>query len=124
MSYNISTWHTKTLDDLRISHKALVKSNKWDGRIIDYGEHTWLFVGEAEGARIEGTEKDEHIVVSFIQSWGEGSGWLHDAFKNLLAKHSTGLLEAILIWEEGDSISKLCVRDGDVQDTKIDLDTL
>ncbi len=52
---------------------------------------------------------------------GEASGSYMHYVVNEALKHSTGELEAVLIWEGGDSITRLTVKDGDVNETDIEL---
>ena len=64
---------------------------------------------------------DNMLVVSEITIYGEGSGTcFFEILKPALAK-SMGYLEAVLIWEGGDSISQLLVEHGMVTESDIEL---
>ena len=60
------------------------------------------------------------MLVDEVTNYGEGSGHFNKHLKKLL-EHSTGTLEAILMWEHGDSISKLIVQDSNVTETNIEI---
>lgn len=52
---------------------------------------------------------------------GEGSGgrWWEEIFKEKVAPHIRGLVEAIVTWEKGDHVSGLRIRDGVVTEPKV-----
>ena len=64
---------------------------------------------------------DTMLLVNEVTVYGEGSGtFMREIFTPALAK-STGVLEAVLIWEGGDTISRLVVEDGKVTESDIEL---
>lgn len=115
MSYNITNFKLKKLEDLKIPIKSFYKSERkdWhpDTKIEDEVFIT-LTICETE---INGTIENELFSVNEINISGEGSGCalhyvLTEAFKD-----STGILEAVCVWEGGDSISKLIVVNGELK---------
>jgi hypothetical protein len=62
------------------------------------------------------------MVVESITNYGDGSGIFHfDYFKKEWLPESKGKLEAVLIWEGGDSITRLTAVDGVVEEKEIEL---
>lgn len=124
MSYNISHWKTKTLADFIIPLTAFRHAPEgWEPQII-------FLPTPVEGAEVHvvGAGKitgillpEGRIRVSQINLSGEGSGheW-HDVFCPAF-KESTGILEAVLIWEGGDSVSRVHVQNGFVLETPFEL---
>ena len=123
MSYNIDNWKTKKIDNLIIPIKALYEHEREDfhpskpeldiktGKVsID------CFEGE-----IKGTLNNGLLTVEKIQIYGEGSGTIFGNVIKPALQQSKGELEAILVWERGDTIEKLIVIDGYVEETPIDL---
>lgn len=131
MSYNISQWKTKKLDNLIIPLDALHYTDEFERRgykvehqlHID-GDKLLAEVRLGEGGGLGGEIddiRDPLIKVTQIALMGEGSGTdYHEVLLRALRK-STGVLEAVLIWEGGDSISRLIVRDGVVKETPYEL---
>lgn len=117
MSYNIDTWRTKRLEDLRIP--LLVLTNDSELSVLLRGDGVDVS-GPSERFEIRGVIEGGQVVVEKIVSSGVGSGWAQDCVKGLLS-HSTGQLEAVLVWEGGDSITRLIVDDGKVSEEKIEL---
>lgn len=131
MSYNISSWKTKKLDCLRIPLEALQysedkKKRGWKTKmsIEDFDEGVLkVSVHISEIGGVTGTLlfDTKEIEVEQIAIMGEGSGTdYHELLIPALEK-STGELEAILIWEGGDSITFLRAASGTVTDEPYDL---
>ncbi len=139
MPYNISTWKTKELKDLVIPIAALTQFNAdmtqrgWRELPIRLHSSLALTIRPVESGEIVGTGVffDEPIskktyglkelIVSKICLCGEGSGTYYEEMLLPALKQSKGKLHAILIWEGGDSITKLLVEDGQVTETSIEL---
>lgn len=118
MSYNISNWSTKKLDGLLIPFRALEGLDKPSFN-LGTGELRWE--GDlAEGFELVGKSHGEELAVSSIRMYGEGSGHAFDRLEAIL-KDSTGVLIASLVWEGGDSISRLTVKDGVVKHEDIEI---
>jgi len=76
--------------------------------------------GVSEGFELEGVLNDGNISVSKIHHSSEGSGHTWDDLLEAL-KHSKGNLIATQVWEGGDSITKLIVKDGVVEQEEIEI---
>jgi len=116
MPYNIDTWRTKELENLQVPLSAFFKSDKKDWWPVrkwsDEKALTLIFCGAAE---ILGDVVDGIFHIVEIEFCGEGSGTsMWEVFEPAL-KESTGKLIASLVWEGGDSINKIIVRDGQVE---------
>lgn len=125
MSYDIDTWKTKKLDNLIIPLKAFYESKRTDWHpsqpeIID-AEIMEVELECGCEQHIEGILKDELLTVTKFNMYGEGSGSFKRYVLDNALKQSTGELEAILIWEGGDSITRLKVKDGVISEDEIDL---
>lgn len=127
MSYDITSFKLKKMNDLIIPLDALKSKEHpdWSAKdpvLLD----TLLGKVRIEmgcGQWIEGIipMSSNRIAVTGIELAGEGSGsvmryLMEDAFKK-----STGYLEAVLIWEEGDSVGQLVVLDGQVSQAAVEL---
>lgn len=143
MSYNVSVWTTKRIENLVIPLSALCNidnavsgwklappiitgiTNGISLEIGGFGE------GRAKGKLLSGNEFSPNtpstnificeIAISEISVWGEGSGTFHDEILLPALRQSRGVLEAVLVWEGGDSISRLIAEDGEVTETHIEL---
>lgn len=144
MSYNITSWKTKLLDRLVIPKDELqfsedmqrrgwkVTSRLGDGPIYEHDDalqvarlinHGIPIVLDICGKKdIVGVlDNQGNIIVSAISFRDEGSGIVyHELLLPALAK-STGKLDAVLIWEGGDSISGVRVDNGKVEEYQIDI---
>jgi hypothetical protein len=121
VSYNCDTWKTKSLVNLRIPLSAFYEHPRRD----------WhpTFVKEADGREritdfaftLAGTVLDEIFSVQEISIAGEGSGTFINWILEPALKKSTGELVAVCVWEGGDSINRLIVKDGTVTWKDIEL---
>ena len=124
MSYNITSWKTKKLDNLIVPLKAFYESkiNNWhpsEPRIINADGDVGLMCGCEQ--TIKGKLKDGMLTITEFDMTGEGSGRFKDFILDDALKQSTGELEVIIIWEGGDSISSFNVKDGVIEETDIEL---
>ena len=128
MSYNIDRWITKKLDNLIIPLAALYDESiregwKPDKPVIestDNGIKVSIYLcedGEIEGELLP----DNMLAVTRIKVRGESSGNIFYEVVEPALRKSTGKLEAVLIWESGDSISRLKVLDGVVTQEQVEL---
>lgn len=124
MSYNIDTWRTKVLEDLRIPFSAIHESMEKD----DYITIEWLkkedkvcIAGGSECLEIIGHKDGEDLVVEKITNYGSGSGNFHEDFLKEWLSKSSGKLEAVLVWEGGDSITRVTVAGGVVEEKEVEL---
>jgi len=124
MSYNIDTWKTKKLENLVIPIDAFFESEStdWHPKITISD----MVTNEVEldcgcGQTIKGILKDKLLYVSKLEIYGEGSGSLMNYVLNHALEESTGELDAILIWEGGDSITRLKVINGELTEEDVEL---
>lgn len=123
MSYNIDSWKTKKLENLIIPKSAFFKHTRadWHPEIkLNPDTYEVTLSGGCE-QEIKGVLKDGQIFVKEFDMSGEGSGTFYDWILVPALEESTGILEAVLIWEGGDSISGLRVIGGNVQTWDIEL---
>jgi hypothetical protein len=121
MSYNIDNWKLKRLENFSIPMSAFFESPRkdWHPEIEKDGCLTILSCGCEQ--EIKGIEKADVLHINHINMSGEGSGsFFHHVLDNALKK-SNGILEAVRIWEGGDSIDRLFVENGKVSVTEIEL---
>lgn len=117
MSYNIDTVKIKRLENFVIPIKALYEGVREDW-MPDQPKITIPITNEVSitcgcGQELKGILKEGNLHVSKLDLAGEGSGTLmHDILEKAF-KQSTGILEMVMVWEGGDSITKMTVIDGD-----------
>lgn len=119
MSYNLDNFRVVKVDNFRINPQRLdsmADAGALDMYKYDNGRWTIQFafpeVGEMEGRRVN---ENGVFVVESIQLYGGGSGlFMSETLEPLLAEDSAGYLEAILVWEGGDSLQRMTVRDGQI----------
>ena len=122
MSYNITRWTTKSIKDLIIPLSSFTKHNRKDFHpdieLDDDGKTLILSQGDFQ---IIGQKHGDSILVESIDISGEFSGtFFREVFEEALIE-SSGILEATLIWEGGDSITKLKVNGNVIDHEEIDL---
>ena len=108
MGYNITGVRVKTCT-LTNTKKELATVGD-----IRYTENLQgdLYIDLCESS-LSGVVKGDTIEITNFQHSGEGSGYAYDKLIEIL--HLTkGSLDAVLVWEGGDSISHLTVKDGKV----------
>jgi len=131
MDYNISTWKTKRIDNLAIPMEALYHI---DVDLIKRGyapkapvvmqqdravQVLVIYLGDGF---INGVEHYDYMLyVTDIDLTGEASGTVYYEVLLPALHQSTGELEAVLIWEGGDYISRLIVKDGEVTESEVEL---
>lgn len=125
MSYNISTWKTKQLNNLVIPISAFFKHERtdWHPKLKfdeDTGERILDFNLE-DGDMLVGKIEDGFFKVENINIYAEKSGTFYEWVLEPALEESTGELEAVLIWEGGDSITQLKVNNGNVEVAQVEL---
>lgn len=122
MSYNITTWKTKKLKNFKIPHKAFFEPDlsDWHPRvkIVDDGK---ISLSAMDNDDIIGVREKDILHIHEINIAGEGSGMFVYKILTRAFEKSSGELEAVCIWEGGDSVSKLIVNDGKVKWEPIEL---
>ncbi len=118
MSYNISSWNTKKIDSLSIPLGVI---QGLDYTKVELQEENRISaVGLSEMFQLTGVLEGENVQVSKICTGSEGSGSTWESFVEML-RQSKGELIATQVWEGGDSITKLTVKDGKVIEEDIEI---
>jgi len=135
MSYNITNWKTKKLENFKIPLKDLYEQGDFDKSWVpkkpkrlnndsEFDENWNLkkpivsdefVISCGDGQEIIGTIENGMITVKNFSMSGEGSGAFMYYILEKAFEKSTGYLEAVLIWERGDSMKKLIVDNGVVK---------
>jgi hypothetical protein len=125
MSYNISKWKTKKLENLTIPLTAFYKHERTDWHpnepVITNAEISEVRLKCGCEQSIKGILKDGLLTVTEFEMSGEGSGTFYAFILRPALAESTGRLEAVMIWEGGDSIKKLTAVDGVVEVEDVEL---
>ena len=124
MSYNITSWKTKKIENLIIPINVLYENsdNSWhpeQPKIIDFNTMKVEIVGGSEGFELKGKLNGLHLEVEEITNYGEGSGHFMVVLLEQALKQSTGKLETLLVWENGDCVEKLTINDGEIKREEI-----
>lgn len=120
MSYNIDTWKVKECKDLIIPVKALQVGEYFDRVSLNITTST-VRIKDMDGVFVEGRLEDGNLHVTKIECHGEGSGnTYHEVLLSALGQ-STGTLVVSLVWAGGEDITRLIVKDGDVEEENIDI---
>ena len=114
MSYNINTFILKKLENLKIPVASLYKHDRkdWhpDRQNNDDGTVTFFMLESKMSGIIEGNI----FLCQSIKLQGEGSGTSIALILKPALEDSTGELIASCVWEDGDTINRLIVKDGNV----------
>lgn len=121
MGYGITAFKVKKLEDLKIPVSAFFERRSPFIPAKEYSESGKLTLLCGCEQRITGTVKNEILTVQQINMSGEGSGTFIYEILNDALKQSTGVLEAVCVWEGGDFINKLIVNNGFVSWEDIEL---
>ena len=114
MSYNIDTWKLKKLENLSIPLASFFKHDRIDWHPeSEYDENGTLTLTLMESIIKEKVENGIFHIED-IKIYGEGSGTGMNWIIEPALKDSTGELIASCVWERGDSINQLIVKDGNV----------
>jgi len=124
MSYNIDTWKTKKLENLNVPISAFYKHERSDWHptktILDMDTKE-IALECVFGQIIKGILSEGVLSISEFEMHGEGSGTFKGWILDEALKESTGELEAVLVWEGGDSITRLNVKDGKIAELEVEL---
>lgn len=116
MSYNCDTWKIKKLENLRIPVASLYKHPRKDWHPQKEQQEDGSVRFEiAESVQITGkVDADGILHVVGIRVEGEGSGTAMRWIIEPALAESKGELIASCVWERGDSINQIIVKDGAV----------
>ena len=121
MSYNITKWKVKELTDLQIPINEFFNHDRTDFHPEKLYDENGVLTLDFDGDNtIVGTVANGIMYVTNIKLSDDFSGYVYTFLINAL-NHSTGTLTASIIWECGDSISKLEFNDGVIIETDIEL---
>lgn len=122
MSYNITNWKVKILETLIIPVNSLFKHERedWHPTKETNKDGTVTFT-IMEGSYLTGKVSSKMFKISEIECWGEGSGTAMEWIIGPALEDSKGKLEAVCIWEGGDTIDQLIVENGKVIWEKVEL---
>ncbi len=141
MSYNISGWKLRSIHlalPLTFDFQTWVRSQPdLDERgYTNYGKlwcieeqdtaviqtnlaaQTWKL--EICNQELSGVIDDDALIVTALDWRGDSSGYLYSDILLPLFRAFQGALEAIVIWEGGDTIKRLSIRDGVVEDKEME----
>jgi len=123
MSYNIDTFKLKKV---RLTLPIDIKFDKYanwleDGAIANLAKGTWSVNDNAEGFEMHGRITKAGLEVTDVKVDGEGSGHDYEDLLKPLFIDYKGDLEAVMIWEGGDSINSISIVNGKVTEKKIEL---
>jgi len=121
MSYNIDVFRLKKLDNLRIPVFSLYRHHRadWHPERTNNDDGTVTF--EVLESKVSGIILGGTLHVKSISCRGEGSGTAMEWIFEPALKDSRGELVASCVWEGGDSINRLTVKDGEVTWEDIDI---
>lgn len=115
MSYNIDTIKVKKLENLVIPMDSFYKHERedWhpDKEIELDGSITLYFMDSEIHGKLDGND----VIVDKFEVYGEGSGTSMNWIIEPALKDSQGELTASFVWEGGDTINQLIVKDGEIE---------
>ena len=115
MSYNINTWRVKKLDNLRIPLASFFKHERKDWHPEkEIGEDNSLTLTCME-SYITGQVEGDVLCIMEIHICGEGSGTIMSWIVEPALCDSCGELIASCVWERGDLINQIIVKNGNVE---------
>jgi hypothetical protein len=121
MAYNVTHWKTKKIEGLTISVESLYMSPREDWHPKEEGADGVTSYVWTDSCYVEGKVVDGILHVTAVEFSDECSGSILRDILGPALRGSTGVLEAVRIWEGGDYIDRLVVVDGLVTKTEIEL---
>lgn len=126
MAYNIDTWKTKKLESLQINISEFTKNSDKnyhpDVKYTPIDSQLEVVISFID-SEIKGVMAGNVVWITGINIRGEGSGtFMHEVFEPAFEPgYCTGELEAVLIWEGGDSVTRLKIDSEGFSNEQIDL---
>lgn len=123
MSYNVTMFKLKKLKDLQIPFDNFFIHEREDYHPdVEYDAKENVTLHVCEGGIIDGKLNDGILYVDNIDDLtGEFSGSVFHEILEPALKTSVGEFEAVMVWEGGDSINKIIVKDGIVKWENVEL---
>ena len=118
MSYNVTAFNIKEITGLHIRIEDVPYHMDIE-HVASGDDATYDLIGCGESQRIEGVCADGFIHVADIKFRGEFSGSLWGWFIEFLGE-TKGKLNAVVVWEGGDTIERLIVNDGVVTEESLE----
>jgi len=124
MSYNIDTFKLKKV---RLTLPIDIKFDKYvdwldeESVIGNFDKGTWSINDNGEGFEMQGKITKAGLEVTNVKVNGEGSGHDYEDLLKPLFVDYKGDLEAVMIWEGGDSITSISIVNGKVTEKEIEL---
>lgn len=123
MSYNIDHWKTKKLENLKLPLSALFTHERkdWHPKVTQLAGTKNVVIEGGCQQELVGTLDGDTLTITGFNMTGKGSGTFYAWILEPALKQSKGVLEAVLIWEGGDSINRIIVKDGEVKSEPVEL---
>lgn len=115
VSYNIDTWKVKKLNGLTIPLASFFKHPRTDWHPDKEYDENGLLTLQMMESHVKGRIKGGILHVTEIEIWGEGSGTVMSWLVEPALRDSRGELVASCVWEGGDSINQIIVKNGAVE---------
>ena len=121
MPYNIDTWKVKQIDNLCVPINEFFTHDRTDWHPEKEFHEDGSVTLSMFDLEITGKVVDDILHVSDISCYGEGSGTFMNWIIEPALKKSKGILIASCVWEGGDTVNRLIVKDGNVSWENIEL---
>ena len=121
MAYNLDTFKVKKLENLQVPVASLLKHERqdWHPKQTVDGDKTTFEV--MEGSHMTGVVRDGVLHVEEFACRSEGSGVAMNWIFEPALKDSKGEFIASCVWEGGDTVNQLRVKDGAVEWVDIEI---
>jgi len=122
MSYNCDLFKVKKLENLRIPVASLFKHPRKDWHPNkEVNEDDTVTFRIMDMVEVTGIIENDILIVEEICCYGNGSGSAMEYVFEPAFEDSIGELIVSCVWEGGDSINQLIVKDGKVEWKDIDI---
>lgn len=132
MSYNITSFKMKHIDmtlPLTFDFQEWLASQpesagvRWcrddkDGVQANLARNTWIL--PLSGQEISGNIQGDKLVVTRLECSSVGSGHIYSDIVLPLFKAFQGNLNAIVVWEGGDTVNRLTIDQGTAKEEEVD----
>ena len=115
MGYDINTFKVKKIENLKIPVASLFKHSRSDWHPDQQNNDDDSVTFSIIESEFSGVIVEDIFICQSIDCSGEGSGTVMDWILEPALKDSTGELVASCVWEGGDTINQLIVKNGSVE---------